>query len=611
MISENHPQLFAQAVRYHQAGTLDEAERLYRQIVQADPHHADALHFLGVLAQQTGRNEEATDLITKAIACNVHVPSFYNNLGISLREQGELVAAATAYGRALALKPDHAEVHYNLGVTLKEQGLFEETAQACRRALVLKPDHAKAYTNLGNVLQEVGDVTSQILCYRRALAIKPDLVDAENNLIFAQLYRPGVGLAEILADAQGWNGRHAASFQDRWPVGARPGFADRLPRIGFISADFRSHPVGFLTLPAIEGLAHAGFPITCYSNSGKSDDVTARFTRAATRWRIVDKVADEALADLIQADAIDILVDLSGYSAGNRLLALARKPAPLQIACWVGYPATSGMAAMDYVLADRWQIPVGAEAFYSEAVARLPHSYIAFEPPAGAPPVSDLPAVSQGGVTFGSFNALKKITPETVAVWGRILAKVPASRLLLKSPALGDPTVQRRYARLFADQGVAEERLMFFGETPRARHLELIGRTDIALDSFPYSGGQTTLECLWMGGPVVALPGETFASRHSLGYLSNVGLGDLAASSVDQYLDRAVALANDLARLSVLRAGMRDRLLSSPLCDVESFTGDLASALMEMWRRWCGGQPAGAFNVSELAPGRTEPLLRG
>jgi len=231
-------------------------------------------------------------------------------------------------------------------------------------------------------------------------------------------------------------------------------------------------------------------------------------------------------------------------------------------------------------------------------LVRLPDSDVAFEPPTDAPPVDDPPALSQGGITFGSFNVLKKITPEVVAVWSRILTRLPTSRLLLKTRALSCATTQRRYAELFAGHGIADERLIFVGGTPPAQHMRWMQRADIALDPFPYAGGRTTLEALWMGLPVITLPRETFGSRHSLSYLSNIGLSELVASSVDHYVELAVDLANDTARLADMRSGLRSRILASPLCDRDRFTRNLSAALSTMWSRWCDSQPVASFEVS-------------
>ena len=623
-------QLVAAALQHHQAGRLPEAEQLYRRILQIEPRHAEALHLLGIVAHQIGRNDIAVELIGKAIGINGNEASFHYNLGNALKDLRHLEKAA-AYGAAIRIKPDYPialsslgnalhglrrldeaaalhraalcikpdlpETHYNLGIALYGLGRLDEAVAVFRAALRIRPDFAETQANLGNAFLAQGNLEDAVAAYRQALRHRQDYAEAEMNLAFTQLYRSGVGLSDILRRARAWNQAYAARLERT--VHQPPSHPQRLPRIGFVSADFRCHAVGLLVVPAIEGLAQAGYHLTCYSNSALTDELTSRFVTASTVWRPVAGMSDDSLADLIRSDGIDILIDLSGYSAQNRLLVFARKPAPLQVASWVGYPATTGMPVMDYILADRWQIPPGAEEFYTEAVIRLPDGYITFEPPADALPIGDLPALSQGGITFGSFNVLKKITPEVVAVWSRILNRLPTSRLIMKTVALSGSGARRRYSELFAAQGIAAERLRLIGGTSPSQHMAWMGQTDIALDSFPYAGGRTTLEALWMGLPVITLPGETFGSRHSLSYLSNIGLHDMAAADIDHYVELAVTLANDLPRLADLRAGMRQRMMSSPLCDSARFTGNLATALDTIWRRWCDGHPATSFDVMQ------------
>lgn len=620
-----------EARHFDQAGRLNDAERLYRTVLQVFPDHAEALHSLGILALRSGHYDAAADLIIKAIARTEPEPSLHSNLSFALKEGGKFEQAAGAARRALALQPDYAEAHCNLGNalfdlgkldpsitaarralrlkptmaeahnnlarSLEKLGRLEDAAEACRQALKYRPGYTSALNNLANVLLEQGNADEAVSFYEQTLGQRPEHFHAQINLMFAQLYRPGVRPADMLARARSWDDVFLAPLQGAWPV-HRPRYqASRLPRIGFVSGDFRMHAVGLMVIPAIEGLARAGYHLTCYHNSGVNDALTARFSRAAARWHSVIGLTDDAVADLIRADRIDILFDLSGYTSGNRLLVFARKPAPVQVS-WAGYPGTTGLAAMDYILADRHQIPTNAEQFYREKVIRLPNSYIGFSPSTDAPPtIGPLPAASRGSITFGSFNGLKKVTPDVIRLWGSILGSLPGSRLLLKAPALTCPATTDRYRRMLTAQGVEEDRLTFLGVTSRAEHMAAMADTDIALDPLPYSGGQTTLESLWMGLPTITLRGETFAGRHSFGYLSAIGLEELAADDVGHYAEIAVTLARDPDRLVELRSGMRARMLASPLCDIDRFTRDLAAALDTMWRRKCEGQAANSFDV--------------
>ncbi|MEE8535198.1 MAG: hypothetical protein V3S45_04070, partial [Kiloniellales bacterium] len=330
-----------------------------------------------------------------------------------------------------------------------------------------------------------------------------------------------------------------------------------------------------------------------YANQAREDAVTERLRRHTRHWRSIIGLSDEAAAKLVRDDAIDILVDLSGHTRNHRLGLFASKPAPLQ-ASWLGYFATTGLEAMDYILADRHVVPPGEEPLYSEKVLRLPDSYLCFSPPAFDIPVGPLPATASGGITFGCFNSLAKLTPEVVRLWAEILKAVPESRLLLKTRFLDRAQARDRYARLFAEQGVEEARLIFEGTSPRQALLERYDSVDIALDPFPFNGGTTSAEALWMGVPVVALGADRFAGRVGESILTTVGLSRLVARGEADYRALAVELASDLDALSKLRGELRGRLLASPLCDGPAFTRGLESAYRNIWHDWCLGRGDGS-----------------
>ena len=556
------------------------------------PPDAVALFAHAGHCERNQQPDEAGALYRAVMGISPDLPEAYNNFGILLYRRGWLDLASAYLLRALILRPATAETWNNLGLVLRDRARIDEAEICFRWALVSQPALSAAYNNLGEIFLFGGQQELAVRCYDRALLIDPMCRSALGNRVFAWLYR-SPALSPLFAEARRWSETHAEALprQDHPVVAIR-----QEPRLGFVSGDFRGHAVGFLTLPAIERLSQSGYSITCYSNGGREDELTARFRRAATDWRLIAGLTDEAVSRQIVADGIDILFDLSGLTAQGRPLAFARKPAPVQIA-WVGYPATTGMPTMDYILADHHQVPAGAEKQYSERVIRLPDSYVTFAPPPDSPPLADLPALRNGFVTFGSFNGLKKISPQVVAVWSRIVAHVPDARLLIKAPALEGAGVRRRYRDLFAAFGVESSRLTFLGATSPRLHRSSMAEVDIALDSFPYSGGQTTLEVLWMGLPVITCPGETFASRHSLGYLSTLGLGELIATDINHYVALAVELASSLPRLVALRTTMRRRMLVSPLCDADGFTRDLKTALSAVWRRHCQGLPPATVDV--------------
>ncbi len=328
---------------------------------------------------------------------------------------------------------------------------------------------------------------------------------------------------------------------------------DRRLRVGFVSADFGRHPVGYFLIRALENLDRGQCETVCYCNRMIKDELTARFQAASTIWRDVSRLSDQALTEEILADRIDILFDLAGHTAGNRLLVFARKPAPVQVT-WAGYVGTTGLRAMDYVLADRYEVPSEAEAHYCEKVLRMPDGYVTYDPPSYAPLVAPLPALKRGYVTFGSFNNRAKITPQTVEVWAKVLDHVPQSRLVLKYKTMSNPSIARGLAEEFANHKVDPGQLECLGWSAHPALLSEYNRIDLALDPLPYNGGLTTCEALWMGVPVLTCPGETFASRHSLSHLSTVGLTETIARTLDEYVELAVTLARDLSRLASLRA---------------------------------------------------------
>jgi predicted O-linked N-acetylglucosamine transferase (SPINDLY family) len=431
-------------------------------------------------------------------------------------------------------------------------------------------------------LKDQGNLDEAVACHRRALELKPDYAEAHSNLLFDLQYCPGVTPEALAAAHAEYDRRHAASlrgaFVGQEKVGDRRG---RL-RWGFVSPDLGRHPVGYFLVRVLENLSRKRQATICYSDRIVKDDLTHRIQAAVTGWRDATGISDQRLAEQIRADRIDILFDLAGHTAGHRLLVFARKPAPIQVT-WAGYAGTTGLKAMDYLLADRYEIPAGAERHYQERVLRMPDGYVCYDPPAYAPAVTPLPALDRGQVTFGCFNNPAKVTPQVIEAWARILRRLSGARLVLKFRGFDDHGVARRFAEMFAAQAIAPGRLELLGFSPHAELLAEYRRIDLALDCFPYSGGLTTCEALWMGVPVITCPWETFASRHSLSHLSNVGLTETIARDVDEYVELAVSLAGDVPRLAALRAGLRQRMAASPLCDGKRFAGHLMSLLRGVW----------------------------
>ena len=465
-------------------------------------------------------------------------------------------------------------------------GRLDEALACHRRAVDLRPDYALAHHNLSLALQGQGRLDEAAASYRRALELRPDAATAHASLLLLMQYCPGVTLSELAAAHAEFDRRHAAPLRAAWRPHENARDPERPLRVGFVSADFGRHPVGFFLVRCLENLDRGQCEIVCYSNRILKDDLTARFQAAATIWRDAAGLNDDQLAEQIRADRINVLFDLAGHTARNRLLVFARKPAPIQIT-WIGYEGTTGLEAMDYILADGYEIPPQSEPHYRERVLRMPDGYVCYDPPHDAPPVSPLPAAEKGHVTFAAFHNPPKIGPQVVEVWARILKRLPRARLVLKYRGTDDASVAGRLTGLFAGRGIEKARLEFAPPSRYADYLAAYGDVDIALDPFPFGGGITTCDALWMGVPVVTCPGETFASRHGLSHLSNVGLTETIARDLDEYVDLAVSLAGDLPRLAALRAGLRERMAASPLCDGKRFAANFAEILRGVWRRWC------------------------
>ena len=413
----------------------------------------------------------------------------------------------------------------------------------------------------------------------------------ESGTLVRLSYDPAQTPGGIFRAHQDWAARHAAPLYPSAPGLGNDPDPERRLRVGYVSADLRRHPVAFFVEPILRAHDRAALVPVCYDASAKDDDMKQHLRQLVPAWRSVADLSDAALADAIRADGIDILVDLSGHTPGNRLLAFARKPAPVQVTA-IGYVATTGLATMDYRLTDPWCDPAESDdAFYSEALWRLPFGFNCYTAPQGLPEPGPAPHASRGFVTFGSFNNLDKISDDVLDVWAEILRRTEGSRLLLKTKTLSQTAVQRRVFDRLAQHAIAQERVDLVEWSPTLRsHFEAYRGMDIALDPFPYNGTTTTCEALMMGVPVIALSGDRHAARVSASILARLDLAVLTASDKADYVARAAALANRPETIAGLRASLRARLIRSPLADAAGYARGLEAAYREMWRRWCAAQ---------------------
>lgn len=563
------------------AGRLDEAAQAFARALELDGSHAKAANNLGAVREALGAFSDAEAAYSRAIVADAQLALAHANRGNLRKAQGRFDEAEADLARAVDLEPGNGAWLGSLADCLAARGKLDEALARHRAALALDPAQALVHYGLANTLLKLGEPEEAATHYREALERAPDLHEAHSSYLLCLHYHHGDEPEKLRLAHQEWARRHAGTVV-ALPQGSR---GKRAPlRIGYVSPDFRSHPVAVFLEPLLAARDRERFHVTCYSTALAADSVTRRFAGLADRWRDIRNLTDDAAAEAIRSDGIDILVDLAGHTADARPLVFARRPAPVSVA-WLGYPDTTGLQTVDYRLTDGWTDPPGlTEAQWVEKLVRLPDGFLCFSAPPDVP-VAEAPCLARGRITFASFNNLAKVSPRTVKLWSAVLASIPESRLVLKAHALKAESARRRVLDRFADHGIGAGRIELLGpEAGAAAHLARYGAVDIALDTFPYHGTTTTCEALWMGVPVVTLAGRTHVSRVGVSLLSQVGLEDLVAASDDGYVAIAQRLASDARRLNELRKEMRRRMRGSSLMDARAFARKIEAAYLDMWR---------------------------
>lgn len=648
--------LLQNALAHHRAGRLPQAEAIYQQILQLDPRNPDALHMLGLIAAQTGHADAAIGLFRQAIAQKATDPSYHCNLGQALQGQGRLEEAADAYGRAIALKARHAPYHahlaealtllgrweaaaasyrkalaldadnaqvcYGLGYVLRNLGEFDEALRCYRQAIAKRPDFASAHHDLGTIYKQRNQFAEAVASYRKALALQPDNAEWQFNLgsallplgertaaveCFRKAVRLGLADAEAYSDllflcasqvllepaeylefARGWE--RCLPPQPRRRRAGAPLEGRRL-RVGYVSADFYQHAVSYFMEPLLAAHDRARVEVFTYAVNTRSDAVTARLRELVEHWEPVAELSHAALAERIRNDGIDVLVDLSGHTAHNRLPVFAARVAPVQVH-YLGYFASTGLREMDYWIGDPILTPPALDEHFSEQVWRLPRTTVAYGGNVEAPLPAWQPA-ADGTVWLGSFHALIKLTPQTLALWARILRELPEARLLLKTREFEDAARRQRIFDALVEHGVAPERIELRdgSVTPSwAEHMAYYDRLDIALDPVgTWSGNTTTCDALWMGVPVVGLMGGRSILRMTGPMLDALGHPEWSTDSEDEYVARVVELARDVELRKTLRATQRSRMAASPLCDAVGLARQLEQAYFDMFAQLAAG----------------------
>lgn len=577
-------------------GKFNEALTCYHRALEIRPDFVEAYLNLGNAQRTVGQFGEALDSLCRALEIKADFAAAHSSLGFVLSDLGRLDEALACYYRALEIKPDLVDAHINLGNALRDLGRLNEALASHSRALEINAESVEAHCNLGNVLTDLGRHDEAVLSLRRALEIRPDYAANHSNLLFGLSLDGTVDAQTLFAEHCRFGERFELPLRGAWPQHVNSRDPERCLQVGFVSGDFRNHAVAFFIEPLLAQLA--GYPqlsLHAYSNHAVEDVVTQRLKTHFAHWHQVTGMSDEALAQKISDDGIDILIDLSGHTAFNRLLCFARKPAPVQ-ASWLGYPGTTGLVAMDYFLAERHWLPPGKlDSQFTEKIIQMPATS-PFLPPDDAPPVNALPALGNGYLTFGSFNRSNKLSRSVIALWSQLLHALPDSRLVLGGlPAEGS---FEALIESFAQEGVASDRLDFYARCDLNSYLSLHQQVDICLDTFPYNGGTTTFYALWMGVPTLSLAGNTAASRCGASVLGQAGLAAFVAQDAVDFVERGRAWAADLAGLAVVRAGLREQFLRAVVGQPALVAEGVQRTLRLIWQRWCAGLPAESFEVS-------------
>ncbi|RKF42762.1 tetratricopeptide repeat protein [Paraburkholderia fungorum] len=578
-------------------GHIPDAVKLGRSLTERYPSNGLAWRCLGIALHKAGQYSESAQPLRNAVKFGSDDSEVRKALADLLRILGQYAEAEAECRKLLELHPDHSEGHRILGMVLPGLGRTSEGIAECRRATELTPDYAESHSTLGVVLLNAGATDEAELSFRRALELDPKNAPSRSNLLFTIAHNPHVAPEQIYAEHREFARIHETSLRLPKLHHANSRAPDRQLKIGIVSGDLFRHAVASYLLPIIEPLAKdKSLQLHVYYNHAQEDDYTQWMRGQVHQWTMITGMADEQFVAKVRADKIDILIDLSGHTGRNRLQAFARKPAPIQ-ASWIGYPATTGLDAMDYYLSDRFFTPFGEiEQQFSEKLVHLA-SIGPFQPDRNAPPVNILPAMHNGYITFGSFNRLNKLRPDVIAVWARLLRELPTSRMVLGS--MNGDEGDEKLISWFVNEGIARERLTFRPRTRIEVYLQQHFQVDICLDTFPYTGSTTVLNSLWMGVPTLTILGKTMASRAATAWLAHSGLDAFAAEDADDFVAKGVKLASDIPALASIRTALRERCMQSAPFRPELVAQSLSRAFRTMWQRWCNGLAPAAFSAHD------------
>lgn len=605
----NHAELLSQLER------KDEAIKIFQEVLNQDPRYEGAYIGLGNIHQEEGKMDLAAAEFARAVRFNPQSIPARNNYAIALVKLENYEDAIEETKRILKAAPDHNTSQRRLAKLLAHLLRFQEAIPYLVNALAFYPDDAfllheigKAYDhchqpelalthlqkahrilpehrhialNLSKALHDAGRVEEAVDKLTSIAHANLGDHDVWSNLLMLHHYTDKITREERFALHQTWAQHIEALTAPTRLAPLQESDRNRPLRIGFVSADLRKHPVGYFLLPLIENLPE-DLSFYGYHNTERCDEITEIFKAASAGWYEILNLSDQEVVDTIQRDKIDILIDLSGHTSGNRLPLFAHKPAPLQVT-GLGYVDTTGLSRMDYIISDQYQSPPREDSLYTEKVWRMPSDYIVYAPPNDSPDVSALPAATNGYITFGSCNKPAKIGDATIALWSKTLNALPTSKLILRNIGLDQEGIQSHLTQKFSHHGIEKNRITFLGGATHFDLLTTYNDFDIGLDPTPYSGGLTTLEALWMGVPVITRGGINFASRHSITHLTNAGLPNWVANNDDAFIELAVYWSKHIDELQTLRQNLREQLRDSKACDGKSYAQGFAKFARQIW----------------------------
>ena len=569
-------------VAFHDRGDLASAARCYESAIALQPLLFEAHNNLGTVCQSRGDLQTSIRHYRTALAIRPDSAQGHGNLATSLHRHGQLVEAVRSYEAAIALDPSDADMQSSLGTALQAQGKLNAAAKRYRAAIALDPKHVNSHSNLGCVLQEMGDHDASIESLRTALTINPDYADAQNSLLFSLNYHPDQRAEDIFAAYQEYDRQVGLPLQASWTAHTNERVLTRRLRVGYVSPDLRHHSVRHFLEPLLANHDEHVVEVFAYAELSAEDAVTARCRGHVDHWVPTLGMSDDALAERIRDNSIDILVDLAGHTTNNRLRVFARKPAPVSLS-WLGFGYTTGLSAIDYLFSDAACAPEGSESLFSEQPWRLATPGFAYRPAEGMGEVNTLPALQRGVITFGTLTRAVRINHRTIKAWSMILQRVPKSQLVVDSLTYRDEAVRKALQAEFSARGIGPEQLRVGCHSPP---WDVLRSIDIGLDCFPHNSGTTLFETLYMGLPFVTLAGRPSVGRLGSSILIGMGHPEWIAHSEDEYVEIAVALASDVPRLAALRAGLRDEMRASALMDEAGFARKVESAYRGMFKRW-------------------------